>query len=634
VNLRGFDPTGSVMNPAEAVRGFLDAFGVPPQRIPASLDAQAGLYRSLLDGKRVLAVLDNARDADQVRPLLPGAPGCLALVTSRNQLFGLIASDGAHPIALDLLSAAEARLLLDRRLGPGRVAAEPDAVGEIITSCARLPLALAIVSARAATHPQFPLTMLADQLRDARGGLDAFTGDDATTDARAVFSWSYQRLRSDAATLFRLFGLHPGPDLATAAAASLAGIPVAQVRPGLAELIRAHLVTERTPGRYTFHDLLRAYATEQVHTHDTDTQRRAAIHRLLDHYLHTAHTAARLLSPTRDPIILAAPQPGVTPEHIADHQQAMAWFAVEHPVLMAAINQATNAGFDTHAWQLAWTLMTFLDRRGHWHDQAATQHAALDAARRLADPSAQANAHRELGRAYTSLGRDDDALTQLRHALDIYGQTGDRVGQARTHMNIHMVLERQGRHATALHAEALYVEALHHVHRALGLFRAAGHRDGQATALNAIGWLHALLGDRQQALTYCQQALIILQELGNRFIEAATWDSLGYAHHLGHHDQAVSCYQHALDLYRELGDRYSESETLIHVGTTHHATGNLSAARDAWQHALSILDDLDHPDADQVRVKLKQVALDEQESGTLPPRGTNPTAGSSSNPSG
>jgi len=401
--------------------------------------------------------------------------------------------------------------------------------------------------------------------------------------------------------------LHPGPDICAPAAASLAGRPPARVRPVLAELARNHLINEHQPGRYTLHDLLRAYATEHAHSTDAEGDRQAAVHRMLDHYLHTAHTADRLLSPTRDQIAPTPPQPGVTPEHLTDHQQALAWFSTEHPVLLAAITQAADAGLDTHTWQLAWTLDTFLHRRGHWHDLAATQRAALAAARRLADPSAQALAHRLLARAYMHLNRDDDAHTQLRHALDLSGQTGDRVGQARAHMSIHMVLERQGRHAQALHAGALYAEALDHVHRALDLFRAAGHRDGQATALNAVGWLHAVLGDHQQALTCCQQALTMLQELGNRFIEAATWDSLGYVHHLGRRDQAVSCYQHALDLYRELGDRYSEAETLTHLGDTHHATGNLDATRDAYRRALAILDDLDQPEAEQVRVKLKEL---------------------------
>jgi DNA-binding SARP family transcriptional activator/tetratricopeptide (TPR) repeat protein len=595
VNLRGFDPSGQVMAPAEAVRRFLDALEVPPERIPVDLDAQAALYRSLLAGKRMLVVLDNARDTAQVRPLLPGAPTCLVVVTSRNQLTGLIAADGAHPVTLDLLTDEEARQLLARRLGADRVAAEPEAVAEIIIRCARLPLALALVAARAAVRPRGGLGVLAEQLRDAGHRWQLLTGDDPTTDVRAVLSWSYQALTPAAARLFRLLGLHPGPDLAEAAMASLAGLPAGMVRPVLAELTQASLLLEHTPGRYVLHDLLRAYASDLTRRLDPDQQRHTATHRILDHYLHTAHTANRLLDPAREPINLTPPAPGVAPQHAADYQQALDWFTVERPVLLAAVDHAAATGLDTHTWQLAWILRTFLDRRGHWHDWAAAGRAAVAAAHRLADPTAQARAHRHLALAYIHLHRIDDAHTQLSHALDLAAQTGNQTTQARIHNNLSYLWERRGN----------YPQALNHARQALTMLQATGHQRGQAVALNGVGWCHALLGDHQQALTTCQQALTLCQELGDRAGQAATWDSIGYAHHhLGHHTHAITSYQHALTLYRGLGDRYYEATTLTHLGDTHHATGNHHAAHDAWQQALTILDDLAHPDADQIRTKL------------------------------
>lgn len=530
-----------------------------------------------------------------MRPLLPGAPTCLVLVTSRNQLSGLVAAEGAHPITLDLLTEDEARQLLTRRLGADRVAAEPDAVTEIITACARLPLALAIVAARAATEPHLPLHTLADQLRDSSDRLEALRTDDPATDVRAVLSWSYQALTPAAARLFRLLGLHPGPDTSAAAAASLAALPLPEARSLLGELTRANLLSEHVPGRYTFHDLLRAYATERAHRLDPAQQRHAATHRMLDHYLHTAYTADRLLSPARDPITLTPPQPGIIAEHLTDYQQALDWCTVEHSVLLAAVDHAAATGLDTHTWQLAWTLDNFLNRRGHWHDWATTGQAAVAAAGRLADPTAQVSAHRFLARAYIRLGRLDDADTQLRHALDLYTQTGDLAGQAHTHYGLGQVWERRGRPA----------EALHHSQLALDLYQAVGNRRGQALALNSVGWYHTLLGDHQQALTHCDQALTLLQELDDRDGQAHTWDSLGYAHyHLGHHTQAITCYQHAIDLSRDLGDRYFEADTLTRLGDTHHTTGNPKAAHDAWQHALTILEQIDHPDAQAVRVKL------------------------------
>jgi DNA-binding SARP family transcriptional activator/tetratricopeptide (TPR) repeat protein len=593
VNLRGFDPVGPAVDPATAVRGFLVAFGIPAQGIPDDLQARTAMYRSLLAGKRVLVVLDNARDVEQVRPLLPGTAGCLAIVTSRNQLTGLVATEGAHPVTLDLLTPTEARDLLIRRLGIDRVAREPDAVDAIIARCARLPMALAIAAARAATHTAFPLAVLAAELRETTGALDALHSGDAATDVRSVFSWSYRTLSPDAARLFRHLGLHPGPDFAAPAAASLAGIPPGQGRTLLAELTRAHLLTEHAPGRYTFHDLLRAYAAEQAHSIDPDEQRRAAIHRMQDHYLHTAHTAALLLNPLRDPITLPPPQPGVTPEQPPDHQQALAWFTIELPVLLAVINDATC--LDTHTWGLAWTLTTFLNRQGHWHDWAATWQLALAAAQRLADPSAQATAHRGLSWAYNQLGRYNEATIQLHQALDLHDKAGDQVGHADVHLDLGKALLLTDRNV-----------ALDHAQEALRLYRAAGHRTGQALALNNIGWCHTLLGDHQRGLVACQQALALHQELGYRDGEAASWDSLGLAHHnLGHHAQAVVCYRRALDLYQDLGDRYEEATTLTNLGDTHQAVGHHAAARETWQRALTILDQLAHPDSGLVRARLR-----------------------------
>ena len=603
VNLRGFDPTGSPVTSAAAIRGFLEAFGVPGERIPVSPAARAALYRSLLAGRRVLVVLDNARDADQVRPLLPGSPGCMVVVTSRNQLTSLIAAEGACPVTLDLLTVAEARQLLACRLGAGRITAEAPAVEQIITSCARLPLALAIVAARAATHPQFPLASLAGELRDARGSLNAFGGGDPAADPQAVFSWSYQQLTPQAARLFRLLGLHPGPDTTACAAASLAALPTKLARGSLAELARAHLVTERRPGRFAFHDLLRAYAIEQARAHDTDEEQKAAISQVLDHYRYTAHAASLRLHPRARPLTL--PPPGVLPEEPPDFAAAWAWFDAEHPVLLAAIEHAAATGQDSHAWQLAWTLMDFLDRQGRWDDWAATQHTALNAARRHDDRSGLAHAHIGIGFACRWLGRCEEAYTHLGQALDLFAELGDAVGQAEAHNMLGGVLEYQHRLA----------EALLHNQQALALFRAAGDRRGQAWALNHAGWHHALLGDHHEALAYCEQALALSREVGDHRSEASTLDSLGYAHHhLGNYQQSADYYQQSIARHREVRSRYRLATVLGHLGDTLDAAGDQPAARAAWQQALAILDHLGlirmlgpgpgYPDAGQIRAKL------------------------------
>ncbi|WP_410656964.1 BTAD domain-containing putative transcriptional regulator [Amycolatopsis sp. lyj-112] len=587
VNLRGFGTAGSALDPADALRGFLRALGVPEARLPVDRDALTGLYRSVLAGKQVLVVLDNAGELEQVRSLLPGSPGCLVVVTSRHRFTPLVAVEGAHALDLGLLPHAEARDLLVRRLGPDRVASEPLALEAIIEGCARLPLALAIAAAQATSRPGFRLATLVAQLRDATSALDTLRGGDPATDVRAVFSWSYHALSTPAARMFRLLGLHPCADIGTAAAASLAGIPLRQARTLLAELTGANLLTEHSPGRFGLHDLLRAYATEQATVHDADDRPHTVLRRLLDHYLHTAHAAALLLHPHRfHPFALTAPEAGTTVGQPADVEEALAWFTTERPAILTVLGTAVGAGADTHTCRLAWSLSTFLERQGHWHDLAATQRAALAAARRLADRHTQAQAHQDLAGAEIRLGGYADAHTHLRSALALFTRLGDRAGQAHTHLDLAWLFERQSQHA----------EALGHASRALGLFTATGHQDGQARALNQIGWCHAQLDDHHQALSHCRQALALHRKLGDRAGEAHTWDSLGHAHHhLGASQHATACYQHALRLFRQLGDRYNEAGTLTHLGNTHHATDNPDAAHTTWNHALAILSDLDHP---------------------------------------
>ena len=543
----------------------------------------------------MLIVLDNARDEQQVRPLLPAAPGCLVLITSRRQFAGLAATDGARLLTLDVLPPAKARQMLIAALGASRAAADPAAVTQIAALCAHLPLALAIAAARAAARPGFPLSAVAAELRDAAGRLDALDTGDPAASVRAVFSWSTHHLTPAAARMFRLLGLHPGPAITASAAASLAGVPPAAARRDLSELTRAHLITEHTPGRYALHDLLRAYATEQAHATDDEQARRAPTRRVLDHYLHAAHAADRLLNPARDQITLAACVDGVRPERLADYGQAMAWFRAEHKVLLAVLTLAVDAGCDTHAWQIPWTMVDFCEFSGHWHDWIATQRIALAATRRLGHRAGEARCCRALGYAYARTGRDNDALDHLRRALRLFREVGEPIGEARTHQDLSWMLDRQGRPALALHHDRI----------ALRLYKQAGHAAGQANALNAIGWLHAMLGDYRQAVDHCRQALVLHRELGNRRGEAATLDSLGHAyHHLGQHGESVACYRRSLGLFRELTDRSNEAEVLTHLGDAYHAAGSPGPARDAWQQALAILDDLHHPDAGQVRAKL------------------------------
>jgi DNA-binding SARP family transcriptional activator len=598
VNLRGFDPAGPQMTSVEAIRLFLDALAVPAARIPAGLDAQAGLYRSLLVGKRMLVLLDNARDVDQVRPLLPASPGCLAIVTSRSQLTSLVAAEGASPLTLDVLTDAEARELLIRCLGPARVADDPCAAAALIQLCARLPLALSIAAARTYSQPWLSLAALTADLRGARSRLDALDAGHATANVRAVLSWSYNQLDPTAARLFRLLGLHAGPDVSVPAAASMAGLTLDEARRGLGELTRAHLLAEHVPGRFSCHDLLRAYSAELAQSADGESERRAATGRMLDHYLHTAHSAALQLRSFSSPVVLGALQPGAAPEPIGDAGQALAWFEAERLVLMAAAERALEAGFDTHAWQLAWALSDFLDMGGRWHDWSVIEQIALTATQRLGDRGAQASAHQRFGYASGRIGRYEDAHAHLGLALGIHHERGDHAGQAYVHNSLAITLSYQGRHG----------EALGHARQSLESYTAAGDRPGQAQALNSVGWLSAVVGDHQQAISHCERSLELFRDLGSQEGEAAALDSLGHAHQqVGQHAEATACYQQALELHRKAGSRWGVGDTLGHLGDASHAAGKPREARAFWEEALAILADLHAPEAGQIRAKLRDL---------------------------
>ncbi|MEU6256231.1 BTAD domain-containing putative transcriptional regulator [Streptomyces sp. NPDC047043] len=598
VDLRGFDPAARPARPQDALRGFLAALGVPAARTPEGLDAQAALYRSLSAGRRLLVLLDNARDAAQVRPLLPGTPGCLVLVTSRNRLGGLASADGAHPLTLGALTPAEARSALALRLGAARVAAEPRATKEIVQLTARLPLALAVVAARAADRPSSPLATLAEQLRAAHGGLAAFGDADPAIDVRAVFSWSYDALGASAARMFRLLSLHPGPELTVHTAAALVGEPVSKARTLLAELADAHLIAERTPGRYACHDLLRAYATELVGATESEDERRASLRRLLDHLLHTAHAAALLSDPPTAVITPVTPaEPSVSQQPLADATTALAWLKDERAVLCGAFRQAVDLELDTHVCQLAWCLERLHERFGHWPQYLAIQRTAVKAARRLADPEALAHAHRGLGRACMMLRRYAEADEHLRAAMGEFGRVVDDDGNGRAQCRLALweLMTRQGR----------FREGIEYVVPALGLYQASGRRRGEADVLVATAWGQACLGEARDAFNHAHRALALFQELEIPLAEGYTWDTLGHIHRqLGRHDTSVGCHRRALALFRQAGDLFNEACALDRLGDAHHLAGDPTEALHAWQNAQDALKEFDPVGAAEVQRKI------------------------------
>lgn len=556
VNLRGFDPVGQPMSALEALHGFLDALGVPASAIPSGLAARSARFRSLLADRRVLIVLDNARDAEHVRPLLPGSSLCQVVVTSRVALTGLVAVEGAVPVALDVLSPVEADRLLDGRGVPA--AARPG----IVSVCAGLPLALAIAAARA----------------DAVcSGLDSLSDSDPRADVRSVFSWSLGALSSDARSLFALLGQHPGPDFAAPAAAALFGSDVLGL---LDELVEASLVFVCGPGRYAMHDLVRSYAAELPSDGGL---------RLLDHYLHTARDAALLLQPNRGPFSL--PSPSAPPVALSTLRQAWAWFDAERQVLAALALSSTS---DIHVWQLARALASFFNYRGLWDEAIPLHSAALAAGVRMDSLSMQAMAHRHLAGVY---GYMDSSLADYHYdrAVSLFASLGDEISEAHTLMNLGWLLSRRGKDT----------EALLKYERALSLYRLCGHEYATARALNALGEKLAIMGRAAEALPHCTAALEVMERLGDTQGIAIVLDSLGYAQYrLGAFADAVSLFERAIPLRVEGGDRHSIAVLHDRLGDAYSSLGAADTARASWRRALEILEGVRHQDAADVRLKL------------------------------
>jgi len=457
LDLRGHDLTEPAMDPAEALQAVLQAFGVPAQQIPSGLQARSALYRSLLSGQQVLIVLDGAHDAEQVRPLLPGSPGCRVILTSRDQLTSLAAIDGAQLLNLEPMSDSDAQALLTRRLGAQRIGAETAAVEQIVLACAGLPLALSVVAARVV--PGFPLAVVANRLRAARGSLDAFDGGDETANLRSVLSGSYRYLSPPAARLFRLLPLLPGPDFASCVIAGLMGIQLPAVDSPLSELRRANLITEAKPGLFSLHELHRAFAGELSRSYDTDEERRRALRGLSEHCLHPAHRADRLLSQLgEDRGAWRATLSPITLDDLPPHREALDWFTAQHPGLRWALGPAANGGFEQGLRQLAWTFESFLEGNDYPRESRVAHRGRPEHDEQLHEPAGQAICHGCLAYAYGQLGRHPDAELHARQTLALYQEMDHRTGQLHAHRLLSWVLDRQGRYREALAQTQLAAE--------------------------------------------------------------------------------------------------------------------------------------------------------------------------------
>lgn len=577
IDLRGFSPESSPMAADVAVRGFLDALGIEPGRMPVELHAQVALYRSLIASKRMLILIDNAATVDQILPLLPGDSSCTVLVTSRLSLTGLVTTCGARHLRLGCLADDEARALLTARLGSSRVAREPAAVNELLARCAGYPLALAIIAGRAQTNPHISLATLASELCSAGTPLDLLDDVEPITSLPAVLSWSYQGLSPEQQKMFTLLGIAPGSTIAVPAAASLAGLPIVQTQALLRALDESSLVTRTSDGRYEMHDLIRDYAVNTAHQHLAEDLRSAATRRVIDFYVHTAYAGDCILNPFLLPVALEPARPGVHLLHFANRSEVMAWFDAEHLNLLAAQRTAAARHWHHIVWQLAWSMATFHTWRGHLGHQIAVWQEALATPPDLPD-SPHGPAHRSLGRAYAEMGRHEQAIEQLHQALSLAEHDKELADEAWANRELAWAWGRHGDDQQALPIAL----------RALTIFRELAMPAWEAVTLNTVGWHAAHLADYDTAREHCHAALVLHQANHNVAGQAATYDTLGYIeHHTGHHQHAIRHYREALTLRRSLDNTYRSADTLDGLGHPYLASGQAEQARAVWREALT-----------------------------------------------
>ncbi|MFB6720503.1 BTAD domain-containing putative transcriptional regulator [Kribbella sp. NPDC056345] len=576
LNLRGFDPSGSPLTPEKALRALLEGLQVSAERMPMGLDAQVKLYRSQLAGQRVLIILDNARDAEQVRPLLPASETCFVVVTSRSRLTGLVAAD---PVKLDPLATHDAQTLLANRIGRDRVLADPEAARAIVDLCARLPLALAIVAARAAVQPGFPLIALANELAVGRDRLAAFDGEDAATDVRAMFSWSYEALDPATARMFRLLGDSPGPGVSVAAAAALAGVPSATARQLLGRLVEANLVQQPHPDRYEQHDLVRMYAIELAHTTDSAAERDTALRRQLSFYLHSAANGRAALGRAAPLMEIEPPFEDVVPLDFTDDRQALDWFDTMRETTLAAVQLSGERGLDRVGFELSDLMSMAFHYRRAYVDLLRVHELGLSCARRTGDVLSIAIAERDVGTIASELGMSSVSVAHLERAVALFEQSASLRGHADSLEALSCEYERSGRHA----------EAVELILRAIQLTRRSGSDPSEARKLNNIAVSYLSLGQYEAAKAAAQDALE-LSNGTNRMLESYAWDNLGVAQaELGHHAAAIDAYQRSLALCNELHQQVLKSEVLGHLADAQHTLGQVDQARITCHQGLQII---------------------------------------------
>ncbi len=576
--------TAHPLSPADVLARFLRDLGVDGKDVPLDEDERAARYRSAVVGRRMLVVLDNARDAAQVRPLLPGTASCAVLVTTRSRMPDLAST---KLVDLNVLDEREALAMFTKVVGEERASAEPEATADLLQACAGLPLAIRICAARLVTRSGWTIRRLADRLGDERRRLDEMRAGDLAV--RASFEVSFTSLAArdnsgglDPARAFCLLGLWNGPSISSAAATALFGIADDMAEDALETLVDAHLLESEAPDMYKFHDLLRVYSSERAGADLPAADREAAAGRLLDWYTRTADAAAQVISPYRYNVPLAAGPEGSSPPSFATVDDALEWYDQERVNVVAATRQAAASGLHEIAWRLPASLFSMFSRRGNWADLFATHRIALESARQAGGRQGEAWVLNNLGNAL-GLSREAEGIRYLEQALEIRREIGDRLGEAQTANNLGDAYAVLGR------AD----EALDLLRRALDLDRAVGYRYGEGVALNNLGEYFLDLSHPEEAIEYLLQARAT-------FTEIKTPHGLGYALHnlgrcylaLGRDGEALDCLRQALVVYQSTGDRRRQARTLRFLGTAQNRLGMAAEARESLTQAAAIFDDL------------------------------------------
>ncbi|MEU7789612.1 BTAD domain-containing putative transcriptional regulator [Amycolatopsis sp. NPDC049159] len=591
LNLRGYGP-GEPVEPSTALEAMLTALGVPCDQIPADLDGRAASWRTHTAGRRLLVLLDNANRTEQVRPLLPG-PGCLVVVTSRWQLRALVATHGARRIALEELGDEDAVELLAATIGVERVARDPAAAERFVRHCGGLPLAIRILAVRAAQFPDLALDEFAGSIEDdLLGSFDLADGEG--TNIRSVLSYSYQALDPSAARLLRLLGLATGADFTAPVAAAVAGLDLAMARAGLETLASAHLLAQPRPGRYQFHDLIRAYAGEVASQVDTASQRSAALDRLLGWYLASALDASRRMRPERYYRLLEPDdlEGGLT---FDSHHDALDWFVEESANLIAAVHLARRLGRDDACWKLAWLLQSYFVTRSRLDDWRSVFTVALEAARASGHRPGEAGILSGLGVVNGVARQYADSRRYLEQVLAIQRELGAREGEARAQYNL----------ALASHNLDEYASAYEHGKQALEIVRELGMGQFEASVLRALGDVCTSMGDHEQALRLADAALAVVGPDGQPVDTRFTQHTRGLALiGLGRLDEGIACIRESVSMFFEMGELYEAADVLAQLGTIYSRYGDEALARECWLRSVRLLTELGHPDADDVRAKL------------------------------